>query len=54
MRMNASKQRDKKIPRYITEGFSYRELYLNYPKKEIKIPAATAEPITPATFEDIQ
>lgn len=25
-----------------------------YPKKEIKIPAATADPITPATLDDIQ
>ena len=26
----------------------------NYPKNEIKIPAATAEPITPDTLDDIQ
>ena len=25
-----------------------------HPKKEIKIPAATAEPITPDTLEDMQ
>ncbi len=28
------------------------EIY--YPKNEIKIPAATADPITPATLLDIQ
>lgn len=26
----------------------------SYPKNAIKIPAATAEPITPETFDDIQ
>ena len=37
----------------ITQKFAFKSAR-TYPKNEINIPAATAEPITPATLDDIQ
>ena len=45
-------QKNKKASTF-ADAFSYYAIS-NYPKNEIKIPAATAEPITPDTLDDIQ
>ena len=41
------------VPQHTSLLFSIKNLLI-YPRKEISTPAATAEPITPDIFEDMQ